>query len=114
MLSREMEKFLAFVEDKVPSKRKKNKGSRQRKKEVPKFKVVEVNNIKNKFENKKNKGPLAGDGKFLRPEGISRSGSKDIEHVPPIDEKVDKVKNLFEGESSMVWILPGKVFMIRH
>ncbi len=94
---KEMEKLLAFIDDKA-NRAKKKKVKHQKREtavEVPKLKIIKVNNLRNKFETKRQK-----EGEERTINVISRSGSKDVECFSPVDEKVGKVKDLFESSSS--------------
>jgi len=87
---KEMEKYLAFIEeDKVNNNKKSQK---VKKNDIPKLKIVEVNNIKNKFERKE------ADPRLVP---VSRSASNDLDATPvALDEKREKLKGFFEGKAA--------------
>ena len=79
---KEIEQYLAFID------KPKKKGKKQNlKKLAPQLKVVEVNNIKNRFERKKhNPEVIMNSQKTMAFEGMSS----------PVENKVGRVKDLFE------------------
>ena len=80
---REIEQYLSIIEK--PKKKNKKKNT---KKVIPQLKVVEVNNIKNRFERKKHNPEV-----FLN---LQKNVAVEAVVSSPIENKVGMVKDLFE------------------